>query len=105
MPRDRSVRKSMSLAFTARHRFNPGSLCNPALQSKGAFGPVSAAAVSARPERAQSLVRGHEDRQPKTGEVMQRLVDADQGPEPGMLRRHAEGRGAQPLGAIDRDVD
>ena len=33
---------------------------------------------------------------------MQRLVDPDQGPEPGMLRRHAEGRGAEPLGTIDR---
>src|SRR5262249_67288 len=29
-------------------------------------------------------VRGHEDRQAEAGEVMQRLVDADQRPEPGM---------------------
>ncbi len=33
----------------------------------------------------RSLVRGHEDRQAEIGQMVQRLVDADQGPEPGML--------------------
>src|SRR4051812_34195452 len=32
-----------------------------------------------------SSVCCHEDRKPKTGEMMQRLIDTDQGPEPGML--------------------
>ena len=32
-----------------------------------------------------ALIRGHEDRQAETGEMMQRLVDADQRPEPGVL--------------------
>src|SRR3954465_8436401 len=55
--------------------------------------------------RAHVLIRRHEDRKPETGEVMQRLIDADQRPEPGMFLVDAEGRGAQSLGAIDRDVN
>src|SRR5262245_11770891 len=47
-----------------------------------------------------ALVRGHEDRQAKAGEVMQRLVDADQRPEPGMLLADAEMRGDKTLGAV-----
>ena len=50
-------------------------------------------------------VRGHEDRQAKTGQVMQRLVNPDQRPEPGMFERHVEPRGDQALGAIDDDVN
>jgi len=39
--------------------------------------------------------------------ALQRLVDADQRPEPGMLRlqRHTERRRADPLEAVDRDVN
>src|SRR5262245_34014899 len=44
-------------------------------------------------------VRSHEDRQAEAGEVMQRLVDADQRPEPGMLLVDAEMRGDKALGA------
>src|SRR5271156_5542547 len=54
---------------------------------------------------AGSAVGGHEDRKRKTGEVMQRLIDANQRPEPWMLQRHAEIRRYESLGAIDRDVD
>ena len=56
-------------------------------------------------ESLSSAVGGHEDRQRKIGEVMQRLVDPDQRPEPGMLQRHAKIRRDESLGAIDRDVD
>src|SRR6202012_3645762 len=54
---------------------------------------------------AGSAVRRHEDRKSKTGEMMQRLVDADQRPEPRMLQMHIEGGGTKPLGAIDDDVN
>ena len=42
--------------------------------------------------RTTGSVRGHEDREAKAGQVVQRLVHADQGPEPGMVvfLRHAE---------------
>lgn len=36
---------------------------------------------------------------------MQRLIDADQPPEPLMLLGHVEGRDAKALGAVDGDVD
>src|SRR6188472_1551982 len=56
---------------------------------------------------AAKSVRGHEDRQAETGEMVQRLIDADQRPEPRMLvfLRHAEPRGDQPLDAVDGDVN
>ena len=41
----------------------------------------------------------------EAGEVMQGLVDADQGPEPGMCKVDTEIGGDEALGAIDRDVD
>src|SRR5207245_967555 len=50
-------------------------------------------------------IRRHEDRQTESGEMVQRLVDADQPPEPLMLHRHVESRDAKTLGAIDGDVD
>jgi len=52
-----------------------------------------------------SAVGRDEDRQAKAGQMVQRLINPDQGPEPRMVRCHIEGRGAEPLGAIDRDVD
>src|SRR4029077_1471013 len=54
---------------------------------------------------AASAVGRHEDREAKAGQMVQRLINPDEGPEPGMVRRHVEGRGAEPLGAIDRDVN
>src|SRR4029450_2850396 len=52
-------------------------------------------------------VRRHEDRQAETGEMMQRLIDADQRPEPRMLilLRHAVSGSDDPLDAIDGDVN
>src|SRR3981081_639075 len=37
--------------------------------------------------------------------MMQRLVDSDQPPEPGMPRMDVEGGYAKALGAVDRDVN
>jgi hypothetical protein len=37
--------------------------------------------------------------------MMQRLIHADQGPEPLMFLRHPEMRCGKPLGTIDRDVN
>src|ERR1700687_2858203 len=56
---------------------------------------------------ARSTVRSHENRQAEAGEMVQRLIDPDQRPEPWVLvlLRHAKRRGAKPLGAVDRDVD
>src|SRR6202040_2762957 len=58
------------------------------------------------PQPARSI-RRHENRQAETGQMVQRLVDPDQGPEPRVLflLGHAKGRCAKSLGAIDRDVD
>src|SRR5260370_42203510 len=50
-------------------------------------------------------IRRHENRQAESGEVMQRLIDPDQRPEPRMLHRHFKGGGAKTLGAIDRDMN
>src|SRR4051794_24781959 len=50
-------------------------------------------------------VRRHEDREPEPGEMMQRLIDADQPPEPLMVHRDVEGGDAKALGAIDDEVD
>src|SRR6266852_5766799 len=50
-------------------------------------------------------IRRHENRQAEAGEMMQRLIDPDQRPEPWMLHRHFKGGGAKTLGAIDRDVN
>src|SRR6266566_2874546 len=60
-----------------------------------------------RTPKTAGSVRRHVDRQAETGEVMQRLVDADQRPEPRMLilQCHAHSRCAKPLGAIDGDVN
>src|SRR6266576_1352817 len=60
--------------------------------------------TSLRPARS---VRRHEDREPKTGEMVQRLIDPDQRPEPWMLilLRHAKCRCANSLGAVDRDMN
>src|SRR6185312_10579226 len=58
------------------------------------------------PDRpAQSAVCRHVDRQTEIGQMVQGLVDADQCPEPGVLQRHVEGGGAEPLGPIDGDVN
>lgn len=54
-----------------------------------------------------SPVRRHQNRKAESGEMVQRLVDADQRPEPGMLilLRHPERRRAKSLGAIDGDMN
>src|SRR6201747_2982379 len=54
---------------------------------------------------ASLLIGRHENRKAEPGEMMQRLIDADQRPEPWMFQRHTERRGAKPLGAVDRDVN
>src|ERR1700730_10766954 len=71
-----------------------GSLCRSARCASMPRGPIGS-------------IRRHENRKTETGQMMQRLIDPDQRPEPRMpgLVRHAEARGAKPLGAIDRDVD
>ena len=46
------------------------------------------------------LVRRHEDRQAEAGEMVQRLIDPDQPPEPLMLHGHVEAGDAKSLGAI-----
>ena len=58
------------------------------------------------PRGARGSVRGHEDRQAETGEMVQRLVDADQCPEPGMLvlQRHTEAGSDDALDSVDGDV-
>jgi hypothetical protein len=56
------------------------------------------------PKPARSI-RRHENRKTKTGEMVQRLVDAYQRPEPRMLHRHIKVRGAKTLGAVDHDVN
>src|SRR5215471_17314865 len=65
---------------------------------------VDAVAVTPA-EAAELTVRCHVDGQAKSGEMVQRLIDADQCPEPRVLRLQAEGRRAQPLGTVDEDVD
>src|SRR4051794_27612194 len=50
-------------------------------------------------------VRRHEDRQAESGEMVQRLIDPDQPPEPLVLHRHVEARDAKSLGAVDDEVD
>ena len=57
--------------------------------------------------RPAGSVRRHEDRQAEAGQVVQRLIDADQRPEPWMrlLQRDAERRRDDTLEAIDRDVN
>src|SRR6266545_6977346 len=56
---------------------------------------------------AAGSVRRHEDRQAETGEMVQRLVDADQRPEPRMLvlHRHAVAGSEDPLDTVDGDVN
>src|SRR5206468_11574960 len=55
----------------------------------------------------RSTIRRHENRQAETGEMVQRLIEPDQGPEPGVLvlLRNAEPRGAKSLAAVDGDVN
>src|ERR1700681_792821 len=71
-----------------------GSLCRSARCASIPRGPIRS-------------IRRHENRKTETGQMMQRLIDPDQRPEPRMPRlvRHAEPRGAKSLGAVDRDVD
>src|SRR6185437_390692 len=56
-------------------------------------------------ESALAAVGGDENREPEAGQMVQRLIDADQGPEPGVFQIDIEGGGAKALGAIDRDMD
>src|SRR6187551_3939249 len=58
------------------------------------------------PLAAGSVAR-HEDRKAETGEMVQRLIDAYQRPEPRMLvlHRHAEAGSHDPLDAVDGDVN
>src|SRR6202012_2711730 len=59
-----------------------------------------------RPAGGESAAVGRDEkRQPKSGQMVQRLIDADQRPEPGMLQVDIEGGGAKALGAVDRDVN
>src|ERR1700690_1117543 len=62
--------------------------------------------ASSKPHSTES-VRGHEDRQAEVGEVVQRLVHADQRPEPRMVvfLCHTQSRRHQPLATIDREVN
>src|SRR5436190_11270658 len=55
--------------------------------------------------RPASSIRRHEDRQTETGEMVQRLIDPDQPPEPLLLLLHREGGDAKSLGAVDCDMD
>src|SRR5690242_16062273 len=86
----------------------------------GGFRGLLPAANQAGPRRIQAASRcgdwpearsgcgrvgRHEDGKAKPGQVMQRLVDADQRPEPGMLLVDAEGRGGEAFGAVDCDMD
>src|SRR6266516_5375779 len=50
-------------------------------------------------------IRRHEDRETEAGEMVQRLIDPDQPPEPLMLLLHPEVGDAKSIGAIDRDVN
>jgi len=52
-----------------------------------------------------SAVGDDEDGQEEVGQVMQRLIDADQPPEPAMALRHTEMRDTDALEPIDGDVD
>src|SRR5258706_12268616 len=52
-----------------------------------------------------SSIRRHEDRETETGEMVQRLIDPDQPPEPLMLLLHREGGDAKSLGAVDCEVN
>src|SRR6266404_5895885 len=52
--------------------------------------------------RPASSIRRHEDRQTETGEMVQRLIDPDQPPEPLLLLLHREGGDAKSRGAIIR---
>src|SRR5206468_7585546 len=56
---------------------------------------------------AAGSVRRHEDRQAETGEMVQRLIDADQRPEPRMLvlHRHAVAGSENTLDTVDGDVN
>ena len=56
-------------------------------------------------ESALAAVGGDENREPEAGQMVQRLIDADQGPEPGVFQIDVEGGGTKALGAIDRDMD
>src|ERR1700761_9320881 len=85
-------------------QFTNGRLTNPSGNRTGAieFASRIGTAVTGGYSAA---IGGDEDRQPEAGEVMQRLVDADQRPEPGVLEVDVEGRGTKPLGAVDDDVN
>src|SRR5579872_7482587 len=66
------------------------------------------AGVAALPDsRGAQSVRSHKDRQTEVGQVVQGLIDADQGPEPGMMvfLRHPEMRRDAALAEIDRYVN
>src|ERR1700756_316349 len=85
-----------------------GRLRGPLPVARESHPPVASRRVVVRDRTwdaasTRRLVRGHVDRQRESGEVVQRLVDPDQGPEPGMagLQRHTEMRGADALAAID----
>ena len=58
-----------------------------------------------RNDESYDQLRRHEDRQAESGQMVQRLIDPDQPPEPLMLHRHVEGGDAKSLGAIDDEVD
>src|ERR1700723_3401892 len=60
-----------------------------------------------RETHSTESVGGHENRQAEVGQMVQRLVHADQRPEPRMLvfLRHTASRCDDALAAIDRDVN
>ena len=60
--------------------------------------PVSNLQAAGRLRMApDGSVRRHEDREAEAGQMMQRLVDADQRPEPGMLQVTPNGGDESPL--------
>ena len=60
-----------------------------------------------RTRRWQKSISRHVDRQAETSEMVQRLVDAKQRPEPGMLvhQRHTESGSHDSLDTVNGDVD
>src|SRR4051812_10429762 len=78
----------------------------PGIQTQSADLWIPGSREDARPGTTRVLrsVRRHEDRQPEPGEVVQRLIDADQPPEPLMVHRHVESGDAKALGAVDDEV-
>src|SRR5262245_20406291 len=86
-------------------QFSNEGLTLPAGRLPGIIAMPGRIRTAARISRMERSVRRHEDGQAEPGEVMQRLVDADQRPEPRVLLVDTEMRGHKTLGAVDGDVN